>query len=100
MRSSDANAAPSRVGDPHVAPQTSHAAAHQPEARGPGILLALVEEQLHPDAQAKDRDPAVVRDPDDRVEAQSPQLARAVPEVSDARKDEGPRCEDLGCANA
>ena len=71
MRPTGRDLVPAGVRDAHVAPQPTHVAADQTQAGRSGVLLAVVEEELHPDAEAEQRDAAVVRDADHRVEAEA-----------------------------
>src|SRR5713226_6386963 len=95
VRPRDRDLVPAGVRDADVAAQPAHVALRETEAGRSRVLLAVLEEELHPDAEAQKRDAAVVRDADHRVEAEATKLARAVAEVTDARKDDRPRGEEL-----
>src|SRR5258707_4478674 len=68
----------------------------EPEARLAGILLAPIEQELHADADAEDRYPALACVAQGGREAEAVELTRAVAEVPDARKHDRRRGPQIG----
>src|SRR2546423_8380641 len=68
------NLVPSGVRHSYVPAEPSDPPSADPEARRPGIFLALVEEELHSHAKTEERNAAVACDTHDHVEAESTKL--------------------------
>ena len=68
MRAHQAQLVPPGVRDAHGSAQLPHAATIEAETRRAGVFLALLEEELHSDAEAEERDAALARAADRFVE--------------------------------
>src|SRR3989441_5553934 len=86
---------PARVRDTHGPAQLSDSATVEAKTRRRRVLLALLEEELHPHAEAENREAPLARPADRLIQAEAAQLTRAVAEVSDAREHDRARREDL-----
>src|SRR5579859_25733 len=86
--SGPAHGVPADLRHPRHAAEPGDRAAVEAEPRLAGVLLAAVEQELHADADAEDRHTALACVPQRRREAPAVELARAMAEVPDPRKDD------------
>src|SRR3989442_4154603 len=85
MRAHEANAIPSGMRNAHRTAELADASSVQAETRRLRVLVAALEEELHPDAEAEQRNAALADDPHHcHVETKTAKLASAVAEAPDA----------------
>ena len=82
----DAKPIPSGVRNAHWTAEPADASRIDAKPRRLRVLIAALEKELHPDAEAEQRDAELLGTAHRRVETEAPQLARAVSEVPDARE--------------
>src|SRR5205823_5497344 len=87
---------PADLRDARHAGELHDRAAEETEARLASVLLAAVEQQLHPHADPEERHAALARAAQPGYEAVAVELARAVAEVPDPRKHHRRRLPQAG----
>src|SRR5207247_6707692 len=83
VRAHEAKAIPSGVGNAHRAAEPADPTSVKAETRRLRVLIAALEQELHPNTETEQRNAALAAGPHRRVETTAAKLANAVAEVTD-----------------